>query len=171
MSASLTYASGPLFAAASYLTTRPSASSNLVLTRSGNLVATYDFGVVKLHALGFYTNRFNADRYFTYALGATVPIGAFKLIAVAARIDDRAGKGVLDEGQPVHFNDGNVFGIGGRYTLSPRTDLYAAGARIVNTGNAAFVLMDNSNTGLYTSSNTAPGSNPWSLQLGIQHKF
>ncbi len=171
LSASLTYANGPLFAAASYLTTRPSASSSLVLTRSGNLVATYDFGLVKLHALGFYTNRFNEDRYFSYALGMSVPLGAFRLIGVAARIDNRAGKGVLDQGQPVHFDDANVFGLGGRYTLSPRTDLYAAAARVVNTGNAAFVLMDNSNTGLFTPANTPGGSNPWSLQLGVQHRF
>ncbi len=86
LSASLTYANGPLFAAASYLTTRPSASSSLVL-RGGNLVATYDFGLVKLHALGFYTNRFNEDRYFSYALGMSVPLGALAAISSLWRLD------------------------------------------------------------------------------------
>lgn len=172
LSASLTYANGPVFAGASYLAVRPSAAASLRITRSGNLVATYDLGVVKLHALGFYTNAFNSNRYFTYAFGVTVPIHAFKLIAVAARVDNRDAKGVLDAaGQPAHFDDANVFGIGTRYTLSNRTDLYLAAARIVNGGNAAFVLMDNSNTGLYTTANTSPGSNPWSMQFGIQHKF
>ena len=101
-----------------------------------------------------------------------MPIGPFRLIGVAARLDDRANQALPDDfSAPAHFNDADFFGLGGSYALSKRTRLYAVGARFVNRGNAAFTISDSSNAGLFTDANVPAGFNPWSAHMGIRHTF
>ena len=168
-SASLSFEHGPLYVGVGVLSTRQPLRTIVAET----LVMTYDFDVVKLHALAFHSKRNPFGPARSYALGATVPIGAFELLAVAARYDDRTARGVPNDASTneARLDDANFFGFGATYSFSKRTDLYLAGAKVVNNAAAAFVLGDNGNEGLYTSTNVPAGFDPWSAQFGIRHRF
>ena len=164
-SASLTYAQGPVYAGVGYLSTKNALDNNT--TRSETAAVMVDLKVVKLHALYFHTKNATTTKQQSYSFGVTVPIQAFKVIGVVARVDNK----YKDNNSALQFNDANYFGLGGNYALSKRTDLYLVGAKIVNQGGAAFVLGDNSNNGLYTAANVPAGFNPWSAQFGVRHLF
>lgn len=167
-SASLTYAAGPVLATAAWLVTRPGPRR----IHAGTVGATADLDVVKLHALGFFSDDVLVGRTFSYGLGTTIPLGAFRLIGIVARIDNRTkGPRFDDEANARSLNDANFFSIGATYAFSKRTSLYLAAARLSNHGGATFDLSDNSNEGLYTASNVAPGFHPWSTQFGVRHRF
>ena len=163
--ASVTYASGPLYAGVGYQSTKASLDNNTV--RSETAAVTYDFSIVKLHALYFHTKNATTSKVQSAALAFTVPIQAFKIVGVVARVDNK----YKDNGSTLRFNDANYFGIGGNYAFSKRTDLYLAYQKIVNQSGAAFIIGDASNNGLYTAANVPAGFNPWSAQFGIRHLF
>ncbi len=162
---SLTYAGGPLYVGAGYLATKSALDNNTVRTETAAVV--YDLNVVKLHGLYFHTKNATTVKQQSYGFGATVPIQAFKVIATVARIDNRYDT----NNSLLKYNDANLFGVGGNYAFSKRTDLYLVGSKIVNMGAAAFVIGDNSNNGLFTAANVPAGFNPWSAQFGIRHLF
>lgn len=162
-SASLTYTQGRWYLAAGFLQER---NADVITRKAATASATCDFTVVKLHALGFYSQDF-AGRRYAYALGVSVPIQAFRLFGVAARIDNKQDQfaGLTGAG------DANFFGLGGNYALSRRTDLYAAGAKVLNGTGSNYVLGDNSNNGLFNAGNVPAGFHPWSIQAGVRHLF
>lgn len=162
---SASYAQGPLYAGVGYLSTKAALDNNT--TRSESAAVTYDFGVVKLHALYFHTKNATTTKQQAASAGFTVPLGAFKVIGVVGRVDNK----YKDNGSLLHLNDANYFGLGGNYAFSKRTDLYLVYSKIVNQGAAAFVIGDNSNNGLFTAANVPAGFNPWSAQFGIRHLF
>ena len=162
---SITYAKGPIYAGVGYLSIKSAIDNNTA--RSETAALTYDFSVVKLHALYFHTKNATTSKVQSAAFAVTVPVGAFKISGVVARVDNK----YKDNGSLLHYNDGNYYGLGGNYALSKRTDIYLAYQKIVNQSGAAFIIGDASNNGLYTATNVPAGFNPWSTQFGIRHLF
>lgn len=165
VSAALTYAQGPLYAGIGYLSARNALDNNT--TRSETAAVSYDLSVVKLAAMYFHTRNATTTRQQAASIGATVPIGAFKVTGVVGRVDNKYDS----NGSALHLNDANYVGLGGHCAVSKRTDLYLVYAKILNQGAAAFVLADNSNSGLFTAANVPAGFNPWSAQFGVRHLF
>jgi predicted porin len=138
--------------------------------RNALLAAVYDFGVVKAH-VAYGTNRGlnsspwrNTANPFGYAeapvastdsndalLGVTVPFGPHALLASYIRKDDRT----------IRNQDANQVAIGYRYTLSKRTDIYAAYARIDNKNGASFTV----------GSAIEHGTGDRAASVGIRHSF
>ena len=166
---SLTYAAGPVLASYSYISTKNSLDSNT--TRSQFAGAVYDFKVVKLHGLYFNTRNDTTTRLRSYGLGVTVPINSFNVFAQVARIDNRYNT----NNSTLYKDDSIFFGVGANYSFSKRTDIYTSWGKFKNKNNAVYVLMDSSNTGLFTTTgalaNVTPGFDPYSAQVGIRHRF
>ena len=163
--ASLTYAQGPIYAGVGYLDTHNALDNNT--TRAATAAVVYDLSFLKLHGLYFYTKNGTTTKAQAYSFGVTVPIQAFKLIGVAARIDNKYDT----NGNPMQFNDANFFGLGTTYAFSKRTDVYLVGSKFVNQNGAQFLIGDNSNNGLFNTTNVPAGFNPWSAQIGVRHLF
>lgn len=196
-SASMSYVNGPLTLAAG--TEQIRSNLNTYLTRVFDAAATYDFGVVKLHAIYWHTGNDNPLtntaaacaasgiacqlhlRDSAYTFGATVPFGAWTFLGQAGRLVDQS-----------HYNNGLAYGApratylstGFRYNFTKRTNLYAAYAHLnlkkgaQGQGYAGYGagFLDASNTGLYNAGNLLdavgrPNVNPWSAQFGIRHLF
>ena len=170
------YANGPVWVRLAYQnqnTTPTDSSKNAILAGS------YDFGPAKLQA-AYATAKgpgstsipqqvvgFNAGtgKPFTavpatastdardFLIGVTVPFGANKVMASYIRRDDRTT-----------FNqDANAIAVGYDYSLSKRTTLYAAYARISNKNGAAYTVL---NAGDVTA-----GSGDKAFNLGVRHTF
>ncbi len=115
------------------------------------LAANYDFGVAKVFA-AFANNEWFINRSRDFLIGATVPFGPHKFIASYIR---KTGRGATDG------DDANQFALGYTYSLSKRTNLYAAYGTINNDGNARFTVGNNSENGTGTKS----------FNLGVRHTF
>jgi general bacterial porin, GBP family len=163
---SLTYSQGPLYLGGAYIATKSAIDNNTV--RSETAAAMYDFGFLKLHGLYFHTKNQTTTKAQSYGLGFTVPIGTWKILGLAGRIDN---KFIAAGNNSPQFNDANFFGAGVTYALSKRTDLYVAGSKFKNMGQAAFIISDSSNNGLYTATNVPAGFDPWSAQIGMRFLF
>lgn len=138
--------------------------------RNAVLAAVYDFGAFKLHG-AFGTNRGlnssvlrNTANPFGLAvapipstdshdalLGVTVPFGMHALLASYLRKDDRTA---FDQ-------DASQVAIGYRYTLSKRTELTVAYARIDNRNGAGYTV----------GSAIESGSGDRAASVGIRHTF
>lgn len=166
------YADGPLWVRLGY----HNRNNNTALVKTTEnakntvLAAVYDFGVVKLH--GIYSRnkglnsavwRNNANP-FGYAsapvastdsrdmlVGVTVPFGAHALMASYIRKDDRG----------VRNQDASQVAVGYRYSLSKRTELYAAYARIDNKNGASYTV----------GSAIEAGSGDRASSFGMRHAF
>ena len=185
--AGITYANGPLFVGAGYEQIKSNLDTYRI--RTGDVAATYDFGILKLHALYWRTRNDNnlatagqvRLKENTYSVGLTVPFGAWTFLGQFTRLNDKSSYNFnnVAYGNPRTNN----YGAGLRYSLSKRTILYAAYSRFnLKTGaqGQAFSgysgIADASNSGLYTASNLfstsgQPNVNPYSYQLGIRHSF
>ena len=84
-------------------------------------------------------------------VGVSVPFGPHKLLASYIRHDDTT----------VTDRDANQWGIGYTYSLSKRTDLYAAYAHISNKNGATFKV----------GNATTDGTGNTGVNLGIRHTF
>jgi predicted porin len=189
--AGITYANGPIFAGVGYEQIRSNLDSFRV--RTLDAAATYDFGIVKLHALYWQTKNDNGNTVVTaaapsnvrlkqhvYNVGFTVPFGAWTFLGQYGRLTDRS---TSNAGANLGNPRVNNFGAGLRYSLSKRTILYTAYSRFNMrngpNGNAfqGFSgIADASNSGLYTAGNlfNAAGQsnvNPYSYQFGVRHSF
>jgi predicted porin len=143
------YRSGALVASTSYGTTQVTPDDDATIW---NLGGTYDFGPVKLW--GFYsTLEIGQGSQDNWLLGLTAPLGLLELRASYEAMD---GDGTLD-GQKA-----SLLGLGGVYSLSKRTALYATYSRIDNTGTAFTVA---SGTSL-TRGNDSSG-----FEVGVRHSF
>lgn len=189
----LTYANGPLFAGAAYENIR----SNLDTYRVKNAAvgATWDFGIVKIGALGWRTRNDNPtvgtitalglrQKVTTWSLGATVPFGAWTFMGQYSRVRDTS---TFNSGADYGTPRANNYGLGVRYSLSKRTVLYAGWSKFsLKTGAVGQAysgfggISDASNAGLYTAGNLGtagfggtltPGVNPYSYQMGVRHSF
>ena len=152
--ASVNYASGPAYAGFSFYDA-DNANGIGVARRNYLLGGTYDFAVVKLHALvqksdGNPTGGARID-VLDFMGGATVPLAGGSLLASYVHHDDR---GVLNR-------DANQLGAGYLYPLSKRTSVYAAYARIKDDNGATFTVGNATETG---TGNKA-------FNLGVVHNF
>ncbi|MFZ6742060.1 porin [Undibacterium sp. JH2W] len=170
--AAIGYTSGPFAVRLGYHN-RNNDTATLKNTDDGKttlLAATYDFGVAKAH-LAYGINkglnssplRNTANPYGSliaptastdstdFLLGVTVPFGSNKILASYIRKDDKTAKN----------QDTSQLAVAYVYSLSKRTDLYAAYARIDNKNGAGYTV----------GSAIEAGSGDSALHLGIRHSF
>ncbi len=115
------------------------------------LAANYDFGVAKVFA-AVADNDWFISKSRDFLIGATVPFGPHTFLASFIR---KTGRGVSDG------DDANQIGLGYTYSLSKRTNLYAAYGRINNDGDARYTVGNNSENGTSTKA----------FNLGVRHTF
>jgi predicted porin len=132
------------------------------------LAAVYDFGVLKLHGLYDWNRGLNSSvlrsttQFFgrpalastdsrDALVGVTVPFGVHALLASYIRKDDRTA---LNQ-------DASQIALGYRYTLSKRTDLNVAVAKIDNRNGASYTV----------GSAIESGTGDRSVMAGIRHAF
>lgn len=175
---SLGYDRGPLAVRLAYHDhSNDTATVRLASARNALLAATYDFKVAKLY-LAYGVNKGplsstlrNANNPYGYAVapassnitrdstdalvGLSVPIGAHTLLASWIHKDDK------DKTREARNQDADQVGLGYRYNLSRRTDIYTIYARMLNKRGAS-----------YTLGNAADGgSGDRAVNLGIRHHF
>lgn len=115
------------------------------------LAANIDFGMAKVFA-AFADNDWAGVESRDYLIGTTVPFGAHKFIASYIR---KNARGTFSD------RDADQWGFGYTYSLSKRTNLYAAYGQISNEGSAAFRVGNNS----------ANGTGERAVNLGVRHLF
>jgi len=115
-SVSVSYANGPLSAAAAYVTyTNPSDVANSAQSKI-KASASYDLGVAKL-AAAYYTKKFDGiSSESGYSVGVSAPVGAN--LAVGAQFGKFSPK---DDG-----TDKTGYALGAQYNLSKRTNVSAS---------------------------------------------
>lgn len=154
---SLGYENGPLTIAYAYhhanndlLATVSPFAAPLDVFKTHFIGATYDFGMLKLHA-AFDQNKMG-DGFKTqdYMVGVTVPFGAHSVFADYIHRKDK----INDDA------NSNQFGVGYTYNLSKRTNFYTAYTYVKNNDNA-FV----------STSSVTPGSSVNTFQIGMRHMF
>lgn len=149
LTASVGYSAKPLNVRLAYYQKKDRTDSSKM--DSLMLAANYDFGPAKVFA-AIADNDWFISKSRDFLIGTTVPFGPHMFIASYIR---KSGRGVSDG------DDANQFGVGYTYSLSKRTNLYAAYGRINNDGNARFTVGNNSENG---TGNKA-------FNLGVRHTF
>ncbi len=164
--AGITYIDGPVYAGVGYEQQRSNFDAYRV--RTLDAAATYNFGVVKLHAIYWQTKNGNQNvnpafgntialNERTYFGGFTIPFGAWTFMGGYGRVRDKSTSNIgVNLGTP----SANFFGLGARYNLSKRTVLYTAYGRFNlkngpcgNTYQGFVGIGDSSNFGLYNAGN------------------
>ncbi len=148
--AGLTYASGPAYVGFTFYDVS-NAAGNGAARKNYLLGGTYDFGVVKVHALAQKSTGPASLDVLDIMAGVTVPLAGGNLMASYIRHNDRT---LADK-------DANQIGIGYLYPLSKRTAVYTAFGRIQNEHGAAFVVGNATETGTGTKA----------FNLGVVHNF
>ena len=171
LSANLIYANGPLSIDLDYETTRAvSYSDSKLYVATGG--ASYDFGVVKVSGvydvikgdknsfIGGNTTFANAafglapDQKYdrrNWFVGASVPLGKFSVLGTFGQVKDKT----------LTNADAWKIGVGARYAMSKRTELYADYAHIKNDTNGAYTI----------GNNIGAGDGVNGLAMGIKHSF
>jgi len=156
------YANGPAFVGLSYqesYSVTPVGFSP-VQSDSWLLVGSWNFNVVKVSALyaeGDTDNAANDDQQ-RWALGLSAPIGS------AAKVNFTYGH--RDDENAIGDVDSQFWSLGGEYSLSKRTALYAA-----------YTKNDNDGTGFAVNSAVSSGLtptvsyDPYAVQVGVRHSF
>ena len=157
--AALTYASGPVYVGATFFDLS-NTNGNGSARKNFELGATYDFGVVKVHALaqkgsGFPTGAANKIDVLDLLGGVTVPLAGGSLMADYINHNDRTK--FTSGGN----NDSSQVAIGYIYPLSKRTSVYSSFAHIENKNKAAFTV----------GNATEAGTGNKSFDFGVVHNF
>lgn len=151
------YTAGPLYVGLSYDRQNGPTTPNHTETKGANIGATYDFGMAKAHFM-YQTSKLDDPVLGTifdtadWLLGVSVPLGQGTLMASYIRNNDKTA---------ANDHDANKSSIGYMYSLSKRTQLYAAYAKISNKDNAQFTV----------GNATEAGSGDKALNFGIVHNF
>lgn len=148
--AGITYASGPAYVGFTFYDLSNSAG-NGAAKKNFLFGGTYDFGVVKLHALAQKTTGPSTLDVLDLMGGVTVPIAGGNLLASYIRHNDRT----------LANKDANQIGVGYNYPLSKRTAVYTSFARIQNQHGAAFTV----------GNATEAGTGNKSFDFGVVHNF
>ena len=148
--AGLTYASGPAYVGFSFYDLSNSAG-NGAARKNYTLGGTYDFGVIKLHALAQKSTGPSTLDVIDLMGGVTVPVAGGNMMASYIHHNDRT---VADK-------DANQIGIGYIYPLSKRTSVYGAFARIQNQHGATFTV----------GNATSSGTGDKAFNVGVVHNF
>jgi predicted porin len=166
----VTYTNGPIGATANYETFKTknlnSGDSGFADVNLYELAASYDFGVVKVSALyDRYKSKDTANGDTSnWFVGASAPIGNGLVRAVYSKHTDK-----LNENY-----DCKKFGIGYKYNLSKRTNVYTDYARIKNDSLANCQVTVSAAIGAADYSGTNAGVEGYGtrgLDIGIQHAF
>jgi predicted porin len=146
---SVTYASGPAYAGFSFYD-KDNAGGNGPALKDYLLGGTYDFGVVKLHAL---VQKLTGQtvNHMIYMGGVTVPLAGGNVLASYIHNNDRNATN----------QDASQFGLGYVYPLSKRTSVYTAFAKINNTHGATY----------FVGNATDQGTGDKAFNLGVVHNF
>jgi len=148
--AGLTYASGPAYVGFTFYDVGNATGSGAA--RKNYLFGgTYDFGVVKVHALAQKSTGPATLDVLDIMAGVTVPLAGGNLMASYIRHNDRT---LADK-------DANQLGIGYLYPLSKRTSVYTAFGRIQNQHGATFTV----------GNATEAGTGNKAFNLGVVHNF
>ncbi len=115
------------------------------------LAANYNFGVAKVFA-AYADNDWSAIKSRDFLIGATVPFGPHNFIASYIR---KTGRDASDG------DDASQWALGYTYSLSKRTNLYAAYGQINNDGAARYTVGNNSEN----------GTGDKAFNLGVRHTF
>ena len=148
--AGLTYASGPAYVGFTYYNVDNAAGSG-VARKNYLLGGTYDFGIVKIHALGQKSTGPTTLDVLDLMGGVTVPIAGGSLMASYIHHNDRTSAD----------KDASQWGVGYLYPLSKRTSVYSAFGKINNLNGAAFTV----------GNATAAGTGNKAFNLGVVHNF
>ena len=117
-----------------------------------NVGGTFDLKAVKLW--GFFSSLEIGDAsQDNWLLGATMPIGSFEL---------RASYQSMEGGGTLNDNEAWMAAVGGVYSLSRRTALYATYSTISNTNTAITVA---------SGSPLTKGSDSSGFEIGVRHSF
>ena len=148
--AGLTYASGPAYVGFTFYDVGNSTGSGAA--RKNYLFGgTYDFGVVKVHALAQKSTGPSSLDVLDIMAGVTVPLAGGNLMASYIRHNDRT---LADK-------DANQIGVGYIYPLSKRTSVYSSFGRIQNQHGAAFTV----------GNATEAGTGSKAFNMGVVHNF
>lgn len=149
LSASLGYASGPLaLQAAHHRVDNPAGTD---AARNTLLAASYKFKILTAFVSHARNEGPGSADSRDALVGMSLPFGRHKLMLSHVRHDDRAAPD----------QDARQWGIGYLFSLSRRTDLYAAYAVISNQNGAPFTV----------GSATERGSGDRAANLGLRHNF
>jgi predicted porin len=148
--AALTYASGPAYVGFSFYDLGTSTGSG-AQRKNYLLGGTYDFGVVKVHALAQKSTGAAGLDVLDIMGGVTVPVAGGNVMASYIRHNDRSSAD----------KDANQLGVGYLYPLSKRTSVYTAYGRIQNQHGAAFTV----------GNATEAGTGNKAFNLGVVHNF
>jgi predicted porin len=152
--AAVVYASGPAYVGAT-LYDLDNTNGQGTARKNYTLGGTFDFGVVKLHALAQKATGANNGGYAIDTMdlmgGATVPLGGGNLMASFIHRNDKNFKN----------QDANQIGVGYLYPLSKRTSVYTAYARIKDSNGAPFTV----------GNATEAGTGNKAFNLGVVHNF
>ncbi len=164
--AALTYVNGPAYAGFTFYQVD---NSNGVGSSRKNytLGGTYDFGVVKIHALaqkssGSPTGGKKLD-VLDLMGGVTVPFAGGQILASYIHHNDRTNDAIATN---TGNEDSSQFGVGYVYPLSKRTSIYTAYARIHNDNNDF-----GHNAGFTVGNATENGVGTKGFNLGVVHNF
>jgi predicted porin len=157
--AALTYASGPVYVGFSFYDLS-NANGNGAQRKNYTLGGTYDFGVVKVHALGQKSTGTPTGAALSLDVldllgGVTVPLAGGSLMADYINHNDRTS---LTAGGN---KDANQIAIGYIYPLSKRTSVYSSFARIIDKNGATFTV----------GNATESGTGNKSFNFGVVHNF
>src|ERR1700744_2237209 len=148
--AGLTYASGPAYAGFTFYDV-DNAAGNGSARKNYLFGGTYDFGVVKVHALAQKSTGASNLDVLDLMGGVTVPGPGGQVLASYTPHNDRTSSN----------KDASQLGVGYLYPLSKRTSVYTAFARIQNLHGAAFTV----------GNATATGTGDKAFNLGVVHNF
>ena len=148
--AGLTYASGPAYAGFTFYDVS-NAAGNGAARKNYLFGGTYDFGVVKVHALAQKSTGASSLDVLDLMGGVTVPVAGGQVLASYIHHNDRTSSD----------KDASQIGVGYLYPLSKRTSVYTAFARIQNLHGAAFTV----------GNATATGTGDKAFNLGVVHNF
>ena len=148
--AGLTYASGPAYAGFTFYDVG-NANGNGAARKNYLFGGTYDFGVVKVHALAQKSTGAASLDVLDLMGGVTIPVAGGQVLASYIHHNDRTSAD----------KDAQQLGVGYLYPLSKRTSVYTAYARINNQHGAAFTV----------GNATATGTGNKAFNLGVVHNF
>lgn len=175
VSASLSYAKGPLFVGAGYLsfqrtgTVTAPASENIERS-AWNMAATYDLGIAKLYGQYLHgTDTQDGAKTFktldrnVWWLGASIPFAERHTVRfVYGHLDDRMTKN----------QDSDHIGAGYEFALDKQTDLYAFYAQVSNQNGGQNSLCAGGTCQGYDKDSGLPANyTPKSLMLGARYRF
>jgi predicted porin len=148
--AGITYASGPAYVGFTFYDVGNSTGTGAA-RKNYLLGGTYDFGVVKVHALAQKSTGPTSLDVLDIMAGVTVPIAGGNLMGSYIHHNDRTSSD----------KDANQIGVGYIYPLSKRTSVYTAFARIHNSNGATFTV----------GNATAAGTGDKAFNVGVVHNF